>query len=140
LAEDASREYDAAVEAGVRSFQERHGIPPDGAVGAATLRALDVPIGIRIGQIRATLERTRWVTYEPADRFVLVNVAGFSLTVVERDVPIWQTRVVVGDRFTQTPSFRADLRSIVLNPKWTVPPGIMKNEILPALRRDPSYM
>lgn len=139
LADDASREYDAAVEAGVRAFQERHGIKPDGAVGAATLRALDVPVGIRIEQLRATLERCRWVMHDPADRFVLVDIASYSLAVVDREIPVWQTRVVVGEHETQTPSFRADMRSIVLNPKWTIPPGIMKNEILPAMKRDPGY-
>lgn len=139
FADDPSREYDAAVEAGVRAFQERHGIAPDGAVGPATLRALDVPVGIRIDQIRATLERARWVMHDPADRFVLVDVAGYSLAVIDREIPIWQTRVIVGERDNQTPSFRADMRSIVLNPKWTIPPGIMKKEILPAMNKDPGY-
>lgn len=139
LADDPSREYDAVVEAGVRAFQERHGIAPDGAVGPATLRALDVPVAIRIDQIRATLERARWVMHDPADRFVLVDVAGYSLAVIDREIPIWQTRVIVGERDNQTPSFRADMRSIVLNPKWTIPPGIMKKEILPAMSKDRGY-
>ena len=139
LSDDPSRDYDAAVEAGVRAFQERHGIKPDGAVGPATLRALDVPVGIRIDQVRATLERSRWVMHDQSDRFVLVDIAGYSLAVFDRGIPIWQTRVVVGEKINQTPSFRADMRSIVLNPKWTVPPGIMKNEILPAMKRDAGY-
>ncbi len=139
-ASDPSWHYDAVVAAGVHAFQERHGLTGDGAVGETTLRALDVPVDVRIGQIRATLERCRWVMQDLASRFVLVNVAGYTLAVVDGEVPIWETRVVVGDRFTQTPSFRADLRSIVLNPTWTVPPGIMKNEIVPAMQRDPGYM
>jgi murein L,D-transpeptidase YcbB/YkuD len=144
LPEDAARDpsvrYDATVETGVKAFQERHGIKADGAVGAATLRALDAPVDVRIDQMRATLERCRWVMHDLAERFVLVNIAGFTVTVVENDVPIWGSRIVVGDRYTQTPSFRADMRSIVLNPKWTVPPGILRNEILPAMRRDPNYL
>jgi murein L,D-transpeptidase YcbB/YkuD len=138
-ADDPSREYDATVEAGIRAFQERHAITPDGALGPATLRALDVPVGIRIDQIRATLERCRWVMHDPADRFVLVDIADYSLAVIDREVPIWRTRVIVGEKLNQTPSFRADMRSIVLNPKWTIPPGIMKKEILPALSKDPGY-
>lgn len=138
-ADDPSREYDATVEAGVRAFQERHGIEPDGTLGPATLRALDVPVGIRIDQIRATLERCRWVMHDHADRFVLVDIAGYSLAVIDREVPIWATRVIVGEKINQTPSFRADMRSIVLNPKWTIPPGIMKKEILPAMNKDPGY-
>lgn len=140
VAQHASTHYDAAVTAGVKAFQERHGIAADGAVGESTRQALDVPVGVRIDQIRATLERCRWVMQDLPERFVLVDVAGYELAVVDREVPIWETRVVVGDRYTQTPSFRADMRTIVLNPTWTVPPGIMKNEIGPALRNDPGYL
>jgi murein L,D-transpeptidase YcbB/YkuD len=139
-ATDASPRYDAVVEAGVRAFQARHGLQADGAVGASTMRALNVPVEVRIAQIRATLERCRWVMQDLPDRFVLVDVAGFTVAVVENDLRVWESRAIVGDRFTQTPSFRADMRSIVLNPKWTIPPGIMKNEIGPAMQRDPGYL
>lgn len=139
-AADPSPRYDAAVEAGVKAFQERHGLRADGAVGATTLRALDVPIAVRIDQIRATLERCRWVMQDLPDRFVLVDVAGFTVTVFDATGPTWMSRVIVGERETQTPSFRADMRSIVLNPTWTIPPGIMRNEILPAMKREPGYL
>jgi len=139
-AADPSSRYDEAVEAGVKAFQERHGLPADGAVGAATLRALDVPVAARIDQIRATLERARWVMYDLPERFVLVNVAGFTVAVVGQEGPTWESRAVVGKTYTKTPIFRADMRYIVLNPTWTVPPGIMKKEVIPGMRRDPHYL
>lgn len=139
-AEDSSSLYDAAVQAGVKALQERHGLGADGAVGPATLGALNVPVAARIDQLRATLERSRWVMHELPERFVLVNVAGFTVTVVGRDGPVWQSRVVVGKPYTKTPIFRADMTYIVLNPTWTVPPGIMRNEVLPGMRRDPNYL
>ena len=139
-AADASPRYDAAVQAGVKAFQARHGLPADGAVGPATLRALDVPVAARIDQIRATLERCRWVMHDLPERFVLVNVAGFNAAVVGKDGPVWDSRVVVGKPYTKTPIFRADMRYIVLNPTWTIPPSIMRKEVQPAMRRDPSYL
>jgi murein L,D-transpeptidase YcbB/YkuD len=139
-AADPSSRYDEAVEAGVKAFQERHGLPVDGAVGPATLRALDVPVAARIDQIRATLERCRWVMHDLPDRFVLVNVAGFTVTVLGADGPMWESPVVVGKPYTKTPIFRADMRYIVLNPTWTIPPGIMRKEVIPAMRRDPHYL
>jgi murein L,D-transpeptidase YcbB/YkuD len=139
-ASNPSSRYDDAVERGVKAFQVRHGLPPDGAVGPATLRALDVPVAARIEQIRATLERCRWVMHDLPDRFVLVNVAGFTVTVMGSDGATWNSRVVVGKPYTKTPIFRADMRYIVLNPTWTVPPGIMKNEVIPGMRRDPRYL
>ena len=139
-AADPSSRYDEAVGAGVKAFQERHGLPADGAVGPATLRALDVPVAARIDQIRATLERARWVMYDLPERFVLVNVAGFTVAVVGQDGPTWESRAVVGKTYTKTPIFRADMRYIVINPTWTVPPGIMKKEVIPGMRRDPHYL
>ena len=139
-AADPSSRYDAAVEAGVKAFQGRHGLPTDGAVGPATLTALNVPVAARIDQIRATLERCRWVMHDLPDRFVLVNVAGFTVYVVGKDGPTWESRVVVGKPYTKTPIFRADMRYIVLNPTWTVPPGIMRKEVAPGMQRDPNYL
>jgi L,D-transpeptidase YcbB len=139
-AADPSSKYDAAVETGVKAFQERHGLPVDGALGKATLAALNVPVSARIDQIRATLERCRWVMHDMPDRFVLVNVAGFTVTLMGPDGPTWDSAVVVGKPYTKTPIFRADMRYIVLNPTWTVPPGIMKGEVIPGMRRDPNYL
>ena len=139
-AADPSSAYEAAVAAGVKAFQERHGLPADGVISPATLRALDVPVAARIDQIRATLERSRWVMHDLPDRFVLVNVAGFTVAVVGKDGPGWESRVVVGKTYTKTPIFKADMRYIVLNPTWTVPPGIMKKEVIPGMRRDPRYL
>ncbi len=95
-AADPSVRYDAMVKTGVRTFQERHGLAVDGAVGPATLRALNVPVTARIDQIRATLERCRWVMHDLPERFVLVNVAGFTVAVMGADGPTWKSRVVVG--------------------------------------------
>jgi murein L,D-transpeptidase YcbB/YkuD len=123
-AADPSARYDAVVKTGVRALQERHGLPVDGAVGPATLHALNVPVTTRIDQIRATLERCRWVMHDLPERFVLVNVAAFTVAVVGKNGPTWESRVVVGKPYTMTPIFRADMRYVVLNPAWNVPPGI----------------
>ncbi len=138
-ARDPSR-FDTGLEKAARAFQERHGLKPDGQVGRITLNALNVPVRVRIDQIRATLERCRWVMHDLPERFVLVNIAGFRAYWIENGVSTWDSAVVVGKPYTRTPTFRADMKYIVLNPTWRVPPSIVRNEILPALRRDPGYL
>jgi murein L,D-transpeptidase YcbB/YkuD len=132
--------FDAAVTVAVQQFQTRHGLTADGVVGPATLRALDVPVAARIEQIRATLERSRWVMHDLPPRFVLVNVAGFMVYLVDGGAIVWESPVVVGTTYTRTPIFRADMTYVVLNPTWTVPASIVRKEILPGLRRDPKYL
>ena len=137
----ASVLFDEALEAALKRFQVRHFLTPDGAVGSATRRELNVGVAQRIDQIRVNLERARWVLQQRADGdFVIVDVAGFEVKFVRDRAVIWKTRAQVGQPYRQTPIFRSTIEEVVLNPTWTVPPGILAKDILPAVRRDPAYL
>jgi murein L,D-transpeptidase YcbB/YkuD len=131
--------FDAALEEGVKRAQARFGLEPDGVAGRATLAALGVPAAARVDQIRVNLERARWVLYALQGRLVLVDVAGFELRYFDPDGE-WRTRVIVGRPYRRTPIFRSTIRYLVLNPTWTVPPTILAQDVLPAMRRDRSYL
>ncbi len=138
--------FDAALEAAVRRFQRRHGLEVDGIVGRRTLAALDTPVEMRIRQVILNLERHRWLPGDLGERYILVNIAGFALEMVERGaapfaekIP-FTTEVVVGTPRHRTPVFGRPMTRIVLNPYWNVPPSIAVGEILPRLRRDPGYL
>ncbi len=133
--------FDEPLEAALKRFQVRHLLTPDGAVGAATRRELNVGVAQRIDQIRVNLERARWVLHQRADGdFVIVDVAGFEVRYVRDRAVIWKTRAQVGQPYRQTPIFRSTIEEVVLNPTWTVPPGILAKDILPAARKDPAYL
>ena len=132
--------YDDTLAAGVQQFQARHGIAVDEAVGPATLAALNVPVAARIEQLRANLDRARWVMYDPESEFLVVNIAGFRLYLVRRGEVAYRARVQVGRPYRQTPIFRAEMTYLVVNPTWTVPPTIFREDLLPPLRRDPTYL
>ncbi len=132
--------FDDRMAAAVRRFQRRHGLLEDGAVGPATLQAMNVSVHERIDQIRVNLERLRWVMHEPVNTFVVVNIAGFEVYYVADNQPQWRSRVQVGQPYRQTPVFKADMKYLVINPTWTVPPTILSQDILPAIQRDPSYL
>jgi murein L,D-transpeptidase YcbB/YkuD len=135
-----SQVFDAELEAGVRKFQERHGMTADGAVGPGTRAALNVPVSARIDQIRVNLERGRWVLHEIQGEFVLVDVAGFDVSYFRNDEPVWTSRVVVGKQGRETPIFKSKITYVVFNPTWTIPPGILVKDKLPVLKRDPGYL
>jgi len=132
--------YDATVEQAVKSFQERHGLTADGAIGPGTRAALNVPVAQRIDQIRVNLERGRWTLHEMKGEFVLVDVAGFYVSYFRNDEPIWTSRVIVGKDGRETPVFRSTITYVVFNPTWTIPPGILVKDKLPDLKRNPGAL
>ena len=132
--------YDAVLETAVKRFQQRHGLAADGVIGPGTRTVLNVPVGARIDQIRVNLERGRWVLHEIQGEFVLVDVAGFEVTYFKNDQPVWNSRVVVGRDSRETPIFKSTITYVVLNPTWTIPPGILVKDKLPILKRDPGYL
>lgn len=132
--------YDQAVEAAVKRFQERHGLDADGAVGRQTLAELNVPVEARIDQLRINLERVRWVFRDLEPRFLLVNIARYRVLLVENQQVVWSTRAVVGRPYRQTPVFKARMTYLEFNPTWTVPPTILREDLLPDIRRDPTVL
>jgi murein L,D-transpeptidase YcbB/YkuD len=132
--------FDDAVVAGVRSFQRRHGLDADGVVGRATLAALNVPVAQRIDQLRLTLERARWVVDETPGEAVVVNVAGAEVFVARDGEVTWWRRAIVGREARQTPIFKGRMTYLELNPTWTVPPTILREDVLPKVRRNRGYL
>ena len=132
--------YDSALVAGVRRFQERHGLKDDGILGSGTIRELNVPVATRITQLRISLERSRLLLHGLPERFVVVNIPAFRALYVDAGRAQLSSKVMVGKPFTQTPIFRADMTYAVLNPSWTIPPGILRRDVLPGMKADPQYL
>ena len=127
--------YDEPLVAAAKSFQERHLLEPDGVIGPAALKELNVSAERRVSQIRVNLERARWVLHEIGNEdHVLVDIAGYGVRYMHDRKPVWQSRAIVGQPFRQTPAFRAEIQFVVFNPTWTVPPTILANDILPQMR------
>jgi murein L,D-transpeptidase YcbB/YkuD len=132
--------FDRKLQQSVILFQRRHGLGADGVVGPETLAALNVPIGERIRQIELNMERLRWVGGNLGQRAVVINIANFSLDAREGGKSVLSMKVVVGKPFWDTPVFNAKMTYLVLNPSWTVPDSIAKEELLEKIKKDPDYL
>ncbi len=138
--DNRSRVFDTALEQGVVAFQDRHNLEADGAIGAQTLAAMNVTVDERIDQIRINLERLRWVVRDIEDEFVITNIASFRTYLVRDREIVWSGRSQVGRFYRQTPVFTAKIKYLQFNPTWTVPPGILTKDILPAIQKDIGYL
>jgi murein L,D-transpeptidase YcbB/YkuD len=127
--------YDEDLRAAVILFQERHRLTADGVIGKATLDAMNVAAASRLAQVRVNLERARWVISGLRDSFVLVNLPAFKVYLIRDGKNVWESRTQIGREARRTPSFRGDMRYIVFNPDWTVPPTILAQDVLAGMRK-----
>jgi len=144
-AADVTGHYEGDVVEGVRRFQRRHGLTPDGVLGARTRAALAVPPAARAWQITLALERLRWLPDLGTRRLVAVNIPMFRLwawdAAHDDDLPALAMDVIVGRAVrTQTPVFVDAIERVIFRPYWNVPPSILRDEVLPAVRRHPGYL
>ncbi len=130
---------DDPTDKALKAFQARHGLEANGALDKPTLTALNQPVGQRVLQIMANMERWRWLPETlPADR-VQVNIAASVLTLYKADRPVLSMRTASGKPDDHTPMLESQIKSIVFNPPWNVPESIAKKELYPKERADPGY-
>jgi murein L,D-transpeptidase YcbB/YkuD len=87
-----------------------------------------------IQRIVINMERWRWMPENLGKIYVQDNVPEYMLYVVKEGKTIHSDKIVVGLLRYATPVFSADMKSIVFNPEWTVPPTIVRENLLPNLR------
>jgi len=132
--------FDQSVYDGVRRFQARHGLDPDGVVGRGTVETLNVPVATRIDQLEVNLKRLNDVAPTLGRRYVFVNIAGQEVEAVENGQVIIRKRVIVGKEDRQTPELTSKINFIALNPYWNVPLSIATKDLLPKIRANPLFL
>ncbi len=136
----ASAQFDAATTAGLKRFQARHGLSETGSVGRLTFAALNVPADIRLKQLRASVERLQNNVFKFEKRYVVVNIPGAVVEAVANGRVERRHLAVVGKKERQSPVISARISSVNLNPHWTVPNSIIKNDVAKALKKDLAYL
>ncbi|MFN0190038.1 MAG: murein L,D-transpeptidase [Bacteroidia bacterium] len=136
----SSIEFDSTLFVGAIRFQKRHGLTPDGVLGKKFYEALNVSVADRIEQILINMERSRWMPSDYPQRYLIVNIPDFNLYAYDNGIQIWNMNVVVGKEIHETVSFSGEMRNVVFNPYWVVPPGILYDEIIPGIIKKPNYL
>lgn len=145
----------------VKRFQESRNLQNDGVIGTNTMEALNQTLLERIGDIDANFERKRWLRGLETVPMVKVNLPEYRLYMYEQDT-IRSMKVCIGKQKVanyeqqlksyldgelsskpknhETPQVYSSINHMVLNPTWTVPQSIVKNEMLGKMRTDPTYL
>ncbi len=129
--------YNKKTQEAVKTFQTRHGLKPDAVIGRSTIDALNFSRNQRIEQVIANLERWRWFANDFGEHYLLINIPDYSIVAVKNKDTLQSQRVVVGRDTRKTPVLDSKLSNINLNPNWTVPPTILKEDIYPDAIKNP---
>ncbi|MBO6539226.1 MAG: L,D-transpeptidase family protein [Rhizobiaceae bacterium] len=135
-----SQSFDTYVDAAVKRFQARHGLPSDGVMGPHSYAAMNVSAPIRLAQLRTNLERLRSMSGDLGQRFVMVNIPAAQIEAVENGRVILRHTAVVGKVDRQTPILNSKINEVIINPFWNAPESIIRKDIIPLMRDDPNYL
>jgi murein L,D-transpeptidase YcbB/YkuD len=127
----ANDTFDAAMTQAVQRAQARYGQHPTGVVDADLRAALNVPVETRLAQIRANLERFRWLPRDLDANRIEVNTAGGFVDVYQGGKDVLHMLAAAGKPGDESPILVSRIQTVVLNPPWNVPTEIAENEIRP---------
>lgn len=132
--------FDSKLADAVKHYQARQGLEADGRVGPKTRQQLNVSLDDRIRQILVSMERWRWMPRRLDSRYLIVNMAGFELRLVQNEVDVLTMPVIIGKAYRSTPSFSGVISYMEYNPYWTIPRKIALADIIPREIQDPDFL
>ncbi|APH72981.1 L,D-transpeptidase family protein [Aquibium oceanicum] len=132
--------FDSYVDAAVKRFQARHGLPEDGVMGAHTYAAMNVSASVRLGQLETNLVRLRSMSGFLGDRYVMVNIPAAQIEAVENGRVVSRHTAIVGKIDRQTPILNSQINEVIVNPYWNAPESIVRKDIIPLMRKNPNYL
>lgn len=135
-----SSSFNSYVDGAVKRFQARHGLPADGAIGEYTIKAMNISAGVRLRQLETNLVRLQSMSGDLGPRYVMVNIPAAYIEAVEGDRVALRTNAVVGRIDRPTHAINSKIYEVILNPYWTAPRSIIEKDIVPLMRKDPTYL
>ncbi len=103
-----------------------------------------VPVALSDEQyfkIQINLERFRRLSHMVSDQLLLVDIAGAELALYDGEAkPIVRQSSQIGRIDRQTPLLWSEITHITVNPSWTVPPTVYREDILPQIRRNQRFL
>jgi len=123
--------FGSALEKAVKRFQASNGLAPTGMVDKRTIAALNVPAEVRLKQLKTNLSRLSGLVKVVRRRYVLVNIPAAQIEAVENNRVVSRHSGVVGKPERPTPLLRSTISELNFNPVWTLPPTVIKKDLIP---------
>ena len=154
--------YTAQLASLIKKLQEKYSLTPDGIMGYKTYKVINASPKDNIDQVKANMERQRWFTRPNEGAYVYINLPVYEVAMHWED-SVKTMRVCIGKNLPdnydalvkeytdsgwlyklpknmETPQIASKITYMVINPTWTIPYSIIRNEMWWRLVRDPAYL
>lgn len=124
----------------ISAWQKKHDVVMDGKLSDEFIKAINLTDHYKYLRLILTLDRYKLLPDTMGNTYINVNLPAFELKLWDNDTVALYSKVICGKPITPTPQLSSAIREIVTMPTWTVPPSIIKKEMLPQLKKNPSYL
>ncbi|SLM63650.1 MULTISPECIES: L,D-transpeptidase [Dickeya] len=131
--------YEGELVEAVKRFQHAQGLQDDGVIGKRTRDWLNVSPQQRATLLALNIQRLRLVP-DNVNSGIIVNIPNYSLSYYQNGTEILASKVIVGQPKRKTPLMNTSLSNVVMNPPWNVPTTLTRQDIIPKVVQDPSYL
>lgn len=143
---DGSSTFTADLDAAVRDLQRATLVAENGIVDSANTvlfnQFFSIGIDRRIDRLKLDLEKLRWMPTQLESSFVFAGLGEQNLTWYDSSYANGkriEMRTIVGRPERKTPMMRDTITSVILNPPWTIPPGILAKDKLPLFQKQSAW-
>ncbi|TRO64024.1 L,D-transpeptidase family protein [Christiangramia sabulilitoris] len=138
--DSTNTKFNDSIQNALKEFQKEHDLQIDALLGNATIKNLNYTKEDRLHQLLINLERWRWYPRDLGEHYIIVNIPNYELSVVKDGDTVRSHKTMVGTQVRKTPVFSDEVRYVIYNPTWTIPPTIKKNDVIPGASRNPDYL
>lgn len=124
----------------VKKYQGIKGLKADGKISAMLIRTMNLTGPEKFKRIAITLDRYKQLPGKMPEKYIWVNLPAYNLKVWDADTLVMESKIICGKPATPTPLITSAISDIIIYPTWTLPPGIIKKEILPGLKKNSGYL
>lgn len=123
----------------ITQYQKKKGMKQNGKLTPGFIKILNETDTEKFFRIAITLDRYKQLPDSLPRQHIWVNIPAYQLYLKESDTVRLQSKVVVGKPETRTPVLSSAITDMITYPQWTIPASIIKKDILPGLKKNPSY-
>ena len=127
------------LEDSIKQYQRFKKLKEDGRISATLISSLNNHDTHKFYRIAVSLDKYKQQPTLPK-QFIWVNIPSYQLQLWDSGQVVLKSKVAVGKPETPTPEITSAITNMVTYPQWTIPYSIVKNEILPGLKKDNRYL